>query len=64
MPLVRHHSVFHLSLLKEYVAGGDGHEAPKPIIIENEAEWEVEGILCHKNKRGIIEYLVKYLGYD
>ena len=62
--LAKHHDVFHVSLLKPYVRGGDGIEAPQPIEVDGESEWEVECIVKHRTHRGKRQYLVKYLGYD
>ena len=42
------HDVFHVSLLKQYEAGGDGVTPPEPIVIDGDAEFEVERILGHR----------------
>ena len=61
-----HYDVFHISLLKAYVAGGEGIKIPQTIKVEGELEWEVERILHHKKKcnSSAMQYLIKYLGYD
>ena len=41
------HDVFHVSLLKQYEAGGDGVTPPEPIVIDEDTEFEVERILGH-----------------
>ena len=45
------HPVFHVSLLREYVSNGL-HEAPPPVILEGEEEFEVEKIYGHRRYRG------------
>ena len=57
---MRIHPTFHVSLLKKYKG-----EAPfvPAVIIDGEAEYEVEQILNHRQKRNGIEYLVKWRGY-
>ena len=35
-----------------------------PIIIDGEAEWEVEQLVCHRMFRGKRKYLVRYRGFD
>ena len=42
------HDVFHVSLLKQYEAGGDGVTPPEPIVIDGDTEFEVERILGHR----------------
>ena len=39
------HNVFHVSLLKRHQAGGDGVAPPEPVIVDGDAEFEVERIL-------------------
>lgn len=65
------HNVFHLSLLKPYVADPNNRFQPPPPPFEfNEEEglwYEIEGILAHKvtklgNQR-IMQYLVSFKGY-
>ena len=41
------HPVFHVSLLRRLVAGGDGIEPPKPIEVEDTKEYTVEHLLVH-----------------
>ena len=40
--------MFHVSLLKQYEAGGDGVTPPEPIVIDGDTEFEVERILGHR----------------
>ena len=41
---MRIHSVFHVSLLKRYHRDGHWVAPPPPVIIDDEAEWEVDRI--------------------
>jgi Reverse transcriptase (RNA-dependent DNA polymerase)/RNase H-like domain found in reverse transcriptase/Integrase zinc binding domain/Chromo (CHRromatin Organisation MOdifier) domain/Retroviral aspartyl protease len=62
------HNVFHVSLLKEYVASGKVKPPPLPTLIDGELEFDVDMILHHRyksqGKKQITEYLVKWEGYD
>ena len=63
--IVHVHHVFHISLLKPYVAGGgDGLAVPEPILVDGQEEWEVERILKQRGKGSRIQFLVKYTGFD
>ena len=55
------HPVFNVSLLCKLQYE---HSLPGPIIVDGEAEYEVEKIVRHRGngKRG--QYLVRWLGYD
>ena len=39
-------------------------EGPQSLVVDGEQEWEVERLLHHRKRRGTMQYLVKYLGYD
>ena len=59
------HNVFHISLLRPYRTGGDGVSPPEPIVVDGTAEFEVERILAHRDRRGRArEYLVRWAGHD
>ena len=59
------HDVFHVSLLKPYVAGGgDGLAVPEPILVNGQEEWEVERILKQWGRGRIDQFLIKYTGFD
>jgi len=61
----RLHPVFHVSLVKPFLADGNYQPPPLPQLIDDELEYEVEVLLDHRlsgrNKR--LEYLVKWAGY-
>ena len=63
------HPVFHVSLLRKYQPNpeefSDRYQPPPPpIVIEDQQEYEVERILDKRKRRGRIEYLVKWVGYE
>ena len=59
------HNVFHISLLKPYMAGGgDGLAVPEPILVDGQEEWEVEKILKQRGRGSRVQFLVKYTGFD
>ena len=59
------HNVFHISLLRSYRTGSDGVSPPEPIVVDRTAEFEVERILAHRDRRGRVwEYLVRWAGHD
>ena len=64
---MRIHSVFHVSLLKRYHRDGRWVAPPPPVIIDDEAEWEVDRILEHRlvkrGRKNKVEYLIKFFGY-
>jgi len=68
-PEVRVHPVFHISVLKPYHEAANerfpnrNHARPPPVIIDEEEEYEIEGILAHETKYGKTRYLVKWKGY-
>jgi hypothetical protein len=61
------HDVFHVSLLKPYIAGKTPTPPPIPIEIEGEYEYEVERILMHRDRKhgkgSRREYYIKWTGY-
>ena len=63
----RIHNVFHANLLTEYTENdihGPNPEPPPPDLIDGEEEYEIEGILNHRTRKGKIEYYTKWKGYD
>ena len=64
-PQWRVHNVFHISLLKPYMAGGgDGLAVPEPILVDGQEEWEVERSLKQWGKGRRVQFLVKYTGFN
>ena len=47
--LQRYHDVFHVSLPKPYMQGGDGVMPHQPITVDDETEWELESIIKIEN---------------
>ena len=45
--------MFHVSLLKPFHSGGDGQDAPTPILVDGEVEYEVESIVGYQISRGV-----------
>ena len=45
--------VFHVSFLKPFHSGGDEQDAPAPILIDGEVEYEVDSIVGHHISRGL-----------
>ena len=41
------YDVFHVSLLKPFHSGGDGQDAPAPILVDGEVEYEVDSSERH-----------------
>ena len=63
--LRRVHPVFHVSLLRRSVEGGDGASPPEPLELDGELEYEVATIRQHRQRRdGTREFLVSWVGYD
>jgi hypothetical protein len=59
----RIHNVFHSSLLtpfNETEAHGPSFPPPVPDLVDGEEEYEVEGILKHKTKKGKTHYLIRW----
>ena len=63
---IRIHPVFHVSLLSHFrpPQSGQIHHRPAPVEINGDLEFEVETILNVRRRKGLIEYLVKWLHYD
>jgi hypothetical protein len=71
-PSLRVHNVFHVSLLKPYLADGPVQPPPLPVEVAGDFEFEVECILLHRDhhvatsgsaSRCPREFLVKWQGY-
>ena len=60
----RVHPVFHVSLLRRYIIGGDVKPVPEPLEVDNEPEYEVERLVAHRRRAGGLQYLVRWSGYD
>ena len=62
---VRIHPVVNVSRIKQYVDQVDGQrkEAPQPVVVEGEEEWEVEKILNRRKIRGKDKFLVRWKGF-
>jgi len=62
---VKIHPVVNISRIRRYVdqVKGQRKEAPQPVIVEGEEEWEVEKILNKKRIRGKDKYLVRWKGF-
>lgn len=59
------HDVFHVSLLRPHLVGGDGVAPPEPIVVEGQAEYKIERVIAHRDRRGRQrEYLVRWVGHD
>ena len=60
------HDVFHVSLLRPYVADGRVQPPPPPVF-EEDASYEVERMLLHEDRGSCSRpkkfYLIKWLGY-
>jgi hypothetical protein len=51
-----------LSPYKENGVHGPNYARPPPDIVENEPEWEVKRIICHRGTKNC-QYQVKWRGY-
>jgi len=62
---VRIHLVVNVSQIKRYINQVDGQrkEAPQPVVVEGEEEWEVEKILNKRKIRGKDKFLVQWKGF-
>jgi hypothetical protein len=61
------HDIFHATLLSAVTENdihGPNPEPPPPDLIDGEEEYEVEGILNHRIRRGQTEYYIKWKNYD
>ena len=45
--------MFHVSLLEPFYRGGDGQDAPVPILVDGEVEYKVDSIVGHWVSRGV-----------
>ena len=62
---VKIHPVVNISRIRQYVdqVKGQRKEAPQPVIVKGEEEWEVEKILNKRKVRGRDKYLVRWKGF-
>jgi len=62
---IKIHPVVNVSWIKRYVDQVDGQrkEAPQPMVVEGEEEWEVEKILNKRKIRGKDKFLVRWKGF-
>uniref|UniRef100_A0A8C5PIT9 Gypsy retrotransposon integrase-like protein 1 n=1 Tax=Leptobrachium leishanense TaxID=445787 RepID=A0A8C5PIT9_9ANUR len=62
---IRIHNVFHVSLLKPLLCNRyTKARVPPPLVsVEGEEEFEVEAILDARVSRGVLQYLVDWVGY-
>ena len=61
------HPVFHVSLLeayKESTISGRLQPAPPLVEVENHDEYEVEEVLDSRRRKGKLQYLIHWQGYD
>ena len=58
------HPVFHVSLLEPYVGSNRTEDAPPPVLVEDEEEYEVEQVLDSRLHYRRLQYLVKWKGYS
>jgi len=58
---IKIHLVVNVSRIKQYVdqVNGQRKEAPQPVVVEGEEEWEVEKILNKRKIRGKDKFLVR-----
>ena len=42
-----------ISLFKPFYSGGDGQDAPAPILADGEVEYEVDSIVGHQTSGGV-----------
>ena len=61
------HNVFHVRLLKKWIAQFMGGEPPSSIFYEDNPEWEVEAITGHKyvgqKSSRTVRYCIRWKGY-
>jgi hypothetical protein len=65
-PYHKFHPVFNVSRLEKYnPRDPDRSEfTTDSIVIEGEEQWEVDRILSKRKRNGILEYLVRWVGFD
>ena len=65
-PAYRIHPVFHVSLLEPYKrrkGDTDIPEYPVPDLVDDDEIGDVEEILKKRTRKGVLEYLVRWVGY-
>ena len=65
-PQMKVHPIFHVSLLEPYTVNpfaGRVQEAPPPVEVEGEQEWEVKEVLDSKIVRGKLLYYIEWEGF-
>ena len=58
------HPVFHVSLLEPYEGSNRTEEAPPPVLVDEEEEYEVDQVLDSRLHFRHLQYLVKWKGYS
>ena len=59
------HPVFHVNLLRRFVASGNRIKPPGPIEVEDTWEYVVDRLLAHQcGCQGDQQYLIRWEGYD
>jgi hypothetical protein len=64
--MARVHPVFHVSLLKPYIAGDREQQPPPPVIMaDGDLEYEVQAVIGHRyvSKGKKLQYQVRFTGY-
>ena len=63
---IRKHNVFHVSLLDRYTppTAGQPPSEPRPTVVDDSDEWEVDRILDSKRCYRKLHYLVQWAGYS
>jgi hypothetical protein len=66
-PSMKRHPVFHVCLLEPLVADpfpNRRQPAPPPVHVDGELEYEVASVLDSRRRRGRLEYLIDWVGFD
>jgi hypothetical protein len=60
------HPVFHVSLLEpaKDLFPGKTHPPPEPVNVQDHLEWEVSRILDSRLRKGKLQYLVEWTGFQ
>ena len=58
------HSVFHISLLEKAPPGAPPAPITEILLVNPNAEYEVQEILNHRLYRGSVQYLIRWKGYS